>query len=35
LPFARAGLYSVDLSLDDRPLSSIPLIVKQMARKPE
>jgi hypothetical protein len=35
LSFAKAGLYSVDLSLDDRPLSSIPLAVKQMAQKPQ
>jgi hypothetical protein len=35
LTFSRAGLYSVDLSLDGRPLSSIPLAVKQLARKPE
>jgi hypothetical protein len=34
LTFAKAGLYSVDLSLDDRPLSSIPLAVKQLEQKP-
>ena len=33
--FSKAGLYSVDLSLDDRPLSSIPLAVKDLAQKPE
>jgi hypothetical protein len=35
LTFSKAGLYSVDLSLDDRPLSSIPLAVKQLAPQPE
>ena len=35
MTFAKAGLYSIDLSLDDRPLSSIPLAVKQMAPKPQ
>jgi len=35
LTFAKAGLYSIDLSLDDRPLSSIPLAVKQLAPKPQ
>jgi hypothetical protein len=35
LTFSRAGLYSVDLSVDDRPLSSIPLAVKQLDRKPD
>jgi hypothetical protein len=34
LTFARPGLYSVDLSVDGRPLSSIPLAVKQLAQKP-
>jgi hypothetical protein len=34
LTFSKAGLYSVDLSMDDRPLSSIPLAVKQLAQKP-
>ena len=34
LTFAKTGLYSVDLSLDDRPLSSIPLSVKQLEEKP-
>ena len=34
LTFAKAGLYSVDLSLDDRALSSIPLAVKQLEPKP-
>jgi len=34
LTFAKAGLYSVDLSLDDRALSSIPLAVKQLEEKP-
>jgi hypothetical protein len=35
LTFSRAGLYSVDLSMDDRLLSSIPLAVKQLAQKPD
>jgi hypothetical protein len=35
LTFSKAGLYSVDLSLDERPLSSIPLAVKELAQKPE
>ncbi len=35
LTFSKAGLYSVDLSVDDRPLSSIPLSVKQLAGKPD
>jgi hypothetical protein len=35
LTFAKAGDYSVDLSMDDRTLSSIPLAVKQLAQKPE
>jgi hypothetical protein len=35
LTFSKAGLYSVDLSMDGRPLSSIPLAVKQLAEKPE
>jgi hypothetical protein len=34
LTFSKAGLYSVDLSLDNRPLSSIPLAVKQLELKP-
>jgi hypothetical protein len=34
LTFTKAGLYSVDLSVDDRTLSSIPLAVKQLAQKP-
>jgi hypothetical protein len=34
LTFSKAGLYSVDLALDDRPLSSIPLAVKQLEQKP-
>jgi hypothetical protein len=34
LTFSKAGLYSVDLSLDDRPLSSIPLAVKHLEQKP-
>ena len=34
LTFSKAGLYSVDLSLDNRPLSSIPLAVKQLEQKP-
>ena len=35
LTFSKTGLYSVDLSLDDRSLSSIPLAVKQLEQKPE
>jgi hypothetical protein len=34
LVFTKPGLYSVDLAMDDRPLSSIPLSVKQLARNP-
>lgn len=34
LTFAKAGLYSVDLSMDGRPLSSIPLAVKHLEQKP-
>jgi hypothetical protein len=34
LTFSKPGLYSVDLSLEDRPLSSIPLAVKQLSQKP-
>jgi hypothetical protein len=34
LTFSKTGLYSVDLSLNDRPLSSIPLAVKQLEEKP-
>jgi hypothetical protein len=34
LTFSKVGLYSVDLSLDDRALSSIPLAVKQLEEKP-
>ena len=34
LKFAQAGLYSIDLSLDGRALSSIPLLVKMMDGKP-
>jgi hypothetical protein len=34
LTFSKTGLYSIDLSLDDRPLSSIPLAVKQLEQKP-
>jgi hypothetical protein len=30
LKFEKAGLYSIDLSMDGRPLSSIPLAVKMM-----
>jgi len=33
LKFEKAGLYSIDLTLDGRPLSSIPLAVKLMERK--
>lgn len=33
LKFEKAGLYSVDLTLDDRPLCSIPLAVKSIAEK--
>jgi hypothetical protein len=33
LKFEKAGLYSIDLSLDQRPVSSIPLVVKMMERK--
>jgi hypothetical protein len=35
LTFSKTGLYSVDLAVDDLPLSSIPLAVKQLAQKPE
>ena len=35
LTFSKAGLYSVDLTMDGRMLSSIPLAVKQLAQKPE
>jgi hypothetical protein len=35
LTFSKAGLYSVDLSMDERPLSSIPLAVKSLAQEPE
>jgi len=35
LTFSKVGLYSVDLSIDERSLSSIPLAVKQLAQKPE
>jgi hypothetical protein len=34
LTFAKTGLYSVDLSVDGQPLSSIPLAVKELAQKP-
>jgi len=34
LTFSKTGLYSIDLSLNDRPLSSIPLAVKQLEQKP-
>ena len=33
LKFDKAGLYSIDLSMDGRPLSSIPLAVKMMEQK--
>jgi hypothetical protein len=33
LTFSRAGLYSVDLSVDEHPLSSIPLAVKLLEGK--
>jgi len=33
LKFEKAGLYSIDLTPDGRPLSSIPLAVKLMERK--
>jgi hypothetical protein len=33
LKFEKAGLYSIDLSVDGRPLSSIPLAVKMMEDK--
>ena len=33
LKFEQAGLYSIDLSMDGRPLSSIPLAVKMLERK--
>ncbi len=33
LKFDKAGLYSIDLSLDGRPLASIPLAVKMMDEK--
>ncbi len=33
LKFEKAGLYSIDLSVDGRPLSSIPLAVKMMEEK--
>ena len=32
LPFAEAGLYSVDVRLDDKPQGNIPLSVKLIAR---
>ncbi|HEY3862341.1 MAG TPA: hypothetical protein VGO59_10670 [Verrucomicrobiae bacterium] len=35
LTFSKTGLYSVDLSMDGRSLSSIPLAVKQLPPKPE
>jgi hypothetical protein len=35
LKFERIGLYSVDLSMDGRQLSSIPLAVKQMEKDKE
>jgi hypothetical protein len=35
LTFSKTGLYLVDLSVDGRPLSSIPLAVKQLAQKAE
>ena len=34
LTFSQAGLYSVDLAMDERALSSIPLAVKHLAQKP-
>jgi hypothetical protein len=34
LTFSKTGHYSVDLAMDDRPLSSIPLAVKQLEQKP-
>jgi len=33
LKFEQAGLYAIDLSMDGRSLSSIPLAVKMMERK--
>ncbi len=33
LKIEQAGLYAIDLSMDGRPLSSIPLAVKMMERK--
>ena len=33
LNFPQPGLYSVDLSLDGRPLAGIPLAVKQLMQK--
>ncbi len=33
LNFPQPGLYSIDLSLDDRPLAGIPLAVKQLMQK--
>jgi hypothetical protein len=33
LKFEQAGLYAIDLSVDGRPLSSIPLAVKMMEHK--
>ncbi len=34
LKLDKTGLYSVDLSIDGRPLSSIPLAVKRIDQKP-
>jgi hypothetical protein len=34
LKLEKTGLYSIDLSIDGRPLSSIPLAVKRMDQKP-
>jgi hypothetical protein len=33
LKFDKAGLYSIDLSMDGKPLSSIPLAVKLLRRR--
>ncbi len=34
IKFAKPGLYSIDLAMDNRQESSIPLVVKQMPAKP-
>ena len=34
IPFAQAGLYSIDISFDDKPKGNIPLLVKQVTPPP-